>query len=75
MERIAMEAQVSMTTQMVSVCKQKTLSTKHTSEQLAAGEKSAFQNCVMKYFETPNHIMGAMQGQMGQGGMGGGQGY
>lgn len=74
MDRIAMEAQVNMTTMMVQVCKDKTLSSKHTSDMLSEQEKSAFQNCVMKYFEAPNHIMGAMNKQMqgGQGGMGGG---
>lgn len=70
MERIAMEAQVAMTTQMVSVCKEKTLSSKHSSDQLTDAEKGAFQNCIMKYFETPNHIMGAVN--QAQGGMGGG---
>jgi len=42
MERVAMEAQVMMTTQMVAVCKQKTLSVKHSSDQLSEGEKTAF---------------------------------
>ena len=71
MERIAMEAQVAMTTQMVQVCKDKTMSKKHNTDTLTDSEKLAFQNCVMKYFETPNHIMSSvnqnMQGQ-GQGG-------
>jgi len=71
MERVAMEAQVMMTTQMVAVCKAKTLSSKHSSDQLSEGEKTAFQNCIMKYFETPNHIMSSVNNQMG-GGMGGG---
>lgn len=57
MERIAMEAQVTMTTQMVQVCKEKTMNKKHNTDQLSEGEKSAFSNCIMKYFEAPNHIM------------------
>jgi len=68
MEKVAMEAQVVMTTQMVQVCKEKTLKRTHNSDQLTDAEKTAFQNCVMKYFETPNHIMSTVQGQM-QGGM------
>jgi hypothetical protein len=70
MERIAMEAQVQMNTQMMQVCKEKTLTKKHTSDQLSAAEKTAFQNCVMKYFEAPNHIMSSVNQSM-QGGQGG----
>ena len=70
MERVAMEAQVVMTTQMVQVCKEKTLKRSHGSDQLSAAEKTAFQNCVMKYFETPNHIMSSVNNAMG--GQGGG---
>jgi hypothetical protein len=69
MERIAMEAQVVMTTQMVQVCKEKTLKKNHNSDQLSDAEKTAFQNCVMKYFEAPNHIMSSVNSQM-QGGQG-----
>lgn len=71
MERVAMEAQVTMTTQMVALCREKTLSSKHNSGELTDGEKTAFQNCIMKYFETPNHIMAAANQQMQGGGMGG----
>ena len=42
MERIAMEAQVMMTTQMVQVCKEKTMNKKHNSDQLSDGEKTQF---------------------------------
>lgn len=65
MERIAMEAQVNMTTQMIALCREKTLSSKHSSDQLSESEKSQFQNCIMKYMEAPNHIMGAVNNQMG----------
>ena len=37
-----MEAQVVMTTQMVQVCKEKTLKRSHGSDQLSAAEKTAF---------------------------------
>ena len=67
MERIAMEAQVAMTTQMVSVRKEKTLSSKHNTDQLSDSERTAFQNCITKYFETPNHIMSSVNQQMGGG--------
>ena len=72
MERIAMEAQVTMTTQMVQVCKEKTIKKTHSSDQLSDSEKTAFQNCVMKYFEAPNHVMSSVNQSM-QGG--GGQGF
>ena len=58
-----MEAQVSMTTQMIEVCKEKTISKVHKSAELTQDEKAKFQNCILKYFETPNYIMSAM-GQM-----------
>ena len=66
MDRVAMEAQAKMTTQMVAICKERTLRKNHSTDQLSDAEKTQFENCLMKYFETPNHIMGAMQG--GQGG-------
>ena len=37
-----MEAQVMMTTQMVQVCKEKTMSKKHNSDDLSASEKTQF---------------------------------
>ena len=70
MEKVAMAAQVTMTTNMVEVCQDKTLSRKHSSDRLSGHEKLAFQNCVQKYFEAPNHIMSAVNQQMG-GGQGG----
>ena len=55
-----MEAQVNMTTQLVQVCKERTLNKRHSTEQLSDAEKIAFQNCVRKYFETPNHVMSSV---------------
>ena len=66
-----MEAQVAMTTQMVQVCKEKTMSSKHSGDQLSDAERTQFQNCITKYFETPNYIMNSVNQQMG-GGMSGG---
>jgi len=63
-----MEAQALMTTNMISTCKDKTISKKHNSEQLSEAEKTAFMNCCTKYFEAPNSIMGAMNNAMGGGG-------
>ena len=42
MEKVAMEAQVVMTTQMVQVCKEKTMKRTHNSDQLSDAEKTAF---------------------------------
>ena len=68
MERIAMEAQAQMTMQMVQLCKEKTLNTRHTSDQVSDSEKTQFSNCIQKYFEAPQHVMSVMQ-------QGGGQGF
>ena len=68
MERLAMEAQVQMTTNMLQVCREKTLRKAHGSDQLSADEKDAFQNCVAKFFQTPQHVMQTMQQQQQQGG-------
>ena len=58
-----------MTTQMVQVCKEKTMKKSHNSPDLTEAEKIGFQNCVQKYFETPNHIMSSVNQSM-QGGQG-----
>jgi|TARA_B110001450_G_scaffold240948_1_gene250055 hypothetical protein len=70
MERIALEAQINMTTQMTAICREKTLKPNHNSEQLSDAERTAFSNCIQKYFETPNHIMSSVNQQMGAGGGG-----
>ena len=64
-----MESQVALTASMVQICREKTFSKKHTSESLSDTEKTQFSNCLMKFFETPNHVMSAVQGGM-QGGSG-----
>ena len=70
MERIALEAQITMTTQMTQICREKTLKPNHSSDALSEAEKTAFSNCIQKYFETPNHIMSVVNQSMG--GAGGG---
>lgn len=46
MDRIAMEAQSKMTTQMVAICKERTLKKSHTTDQLSEVEKTQFMNCL-----------------------------
>lgn len=65
MERMAMEANMNMLTQMLSVCKEKTMKRSHTSKQLSDAEKQAFSNCLSKFADCPNVVMMEMQA-MGQ---------
>lgn len=64
-ERAAAEANIAMMTKMLSVCREKTISKKHNSDALSSSEKRDFQNCILKFFETPNHVMTALQGAGG----------
>ena len=57
MERMAMEANMNMLTQMLSVCKEKTMKRSHTAKQLSEAEKQAFANCLSKFSECPNVVM------------------
>ena len=59
-----MEGNAEMVSNMMRVCREKTLKKSHNSDQLSDTEKTQFNNCIMKFFEAPNHIMSAMQ-QMG----------
>jgi hypothetical protein len=65
MEKIAMEGNAEMLSGMLTLCREKTLKKSHTSDQLSADEKKQFYNCITKFFETPNHIMSALQGMQG----------
>jgi len=60
MDRLAAEGNAEMLSAMLTVCRSKTLSKNHSSDQLSAAEKTQFQNCVLKYFEAPNHVMSAL---------------
>jgi hypothetical protein len=60
MDRVSAEANIMMMTRMMSICREKTVKKNHSSDQLSADEKKQFQNCVMKFFETPNHVMAAL---------------
>jgi hypothetical protein len=66
MERIGQEANAEMMTAMLDICRSKTLQKSHAAEQLTAGEKTQFYNCIYKFFEAPNHIMSAMQNMQQQ---------
>ena len=46
MERIALEAQIQMTTQMTALCRSKTLKANHNTEALSDAERTAFSNCI-----------------------------
>ena len=50
---------------MLSLCREKTVKKNHSSDQLSSDEKKQFQNCVLKFFETPNHVMSALNAQGG----------
>lgn len=62
---MAMEANMNMLTQMLSVCKEKTMKRSHTGKTLSDAEKQAFSNCLSKFSECPNVVMMEMQA-MGQ---------
>lgn len=67
MERAAAEANIALMSKMLSICREKTLKKTHSSDQLSADEKKQFQNCVLKFFETPNHVMSALNSIGGPG--------
>jgi hypothetical protein len=67
MERAAAEANIALMSKMLSICREKTLKKTHTTDQLSADEKKQFQNCVLKFFETPNHVMSALNALGGPG--------
>ena len=60
MQRIQMEGNAEMVSNMMRVCREKTLKKSHASDALSDAEKTQFNNCIMKFFEAPNHIMSAM---------------
>jgi len=66
MERIAMEGNAEMLSGMLNLCREKTLKKSHASGDLSADEKKQFYNCIVKFFETPNHIMSALNSMQGQ---------
>jgi hypothetical protein len=66
MERIAMEGNAEMLSGMLNLCREKTLKKAHSTGDLSADEKKQFYNCIVKFFETPNHIMSALNSMQGQ---------
>ena len=67
MDRAAAEANIALMSKMLGVCREKTLKKQHTSDQLSSDEKKSFQNCLLKFFETPNHVMSALNSIGGPG--------
>jgi hypothetical protein len=61
MERIMMEAQSELIAGVMTTCRAKTIRG-HQSAQLSGEEQQAFSNCVMKFMESPQIIMSAVQG-------------
>ena len=61
-ERVMMEAQAEMMTMMLTVCRQKTQKTSHSSDKVSDDEKRQFSNCIMKFMEAPLHLQQATQG-------------
>ena len=57
MERAAMEAQMQMTLQMITLCKQKCLKASHSAASLSDAETMAINNCMKKYLEAPAIVM------------------
>jgi hypothetical protein len=62
-ERVMMEAQADMMQMMMTVCRNKTQKTSHSSDQISGDERKQFTNCIMKFMEAPLHLQSAMQGQ------------
>ena len=62
-QRLALEQQSDMMTSILSLCRDRTVKKSHTSAELSANEKKEFQNCLMKFFETPNHVASVLQKQ------------
>ena len=52
--------QLQMIESMMRHCKEKTLKRTHTSKDITASEKTAFENCLMKYNELPMIVMEEM---------------
>lgn len=50
-----------MMTAILSLCRERTIKKSHSSAELSAAEKKDFQNCLLKFFETPNHVASVMQ--------------
>jgi len=65
MDRLAMEGNAEMLATMMSICRDKTLKKSHTSADLSADEKKQFGNCIMKFFESPNHILSSLNAAQG----------
>ena len=61
-QRLQMETQSEMISMMLATCRDRTLKKSHTQAELSVEEKTQFENCLMKFFATPQHVMMAMNG-------------
>lgn len=51
---------------MMNICREKTMQHKHTGMDISQHESQEFVNCIQKYTRAPEHVMAALQDQMGQ---------
>ena len=65
MDRAGYEANIAWMSKMLSTCRDKTLKKTHNSDKLSEDEKKQFQNCVLKFVETPNHVLSAINSLAG----------
>ncbi len=65
MDRAAQEFNMQLMDEMMKTCKEKTIQKKHSANSLSADETKQFKNCLLKFFETPNHVMGALNSMGG----------
>ena len=68
MDRMQAEANINLMSEMMNICRKKTLKRTHNTDALTDQEKREFSNCVIKFFEAPNFVMSALQGMGGAGG-------
>lgn len=59
-----------MTLQMITLCKEKTLKSTHSTATLSGAEETALGNCMQKYIQAPQIVMSQLQAQGGAGGDG-----
>lgn len=52
-----MEMQVAAMSNLLAACREKALSRTHTTRELSAGEKQAYQNCLQKFGDVPAIVM------------------
>ena len=61
-EQLMFEMQADMMQMMMSICRNKTQKTTHSTASISDDEKRQFTNCFMKFMETPQVMQKALQG-------------